>query len=58
MRAQKWANGQKMEGEGSREASGAGVGGNQPAHMEERGAEETLSDYMNVDETANQASTR
>ena len=58
LRTQKWANGHKCKGEGSREASGAGSEPNQPAHMEDRGAEETLSDDHTLGASASSASAR
>ena len=58
-RAQLFQNtGQKMEGEKGREGSGGGVSTNQPELMEERGAEETLTDSNAPDKTPNQTSER
>ena len=47
-----------MEGEKGREGSGGGVSTNQPENMEERGAEETLTDSNAPDKTPNQTSER
>ena len=58
LRTQKWANGHKCKGEGRREASGAGSEPNQPAHMEDRGAEETLSDDHTLGASASSAPAR
>ncbi len=58
MRAQKLANGQKCKGEGSRERTGAGSEPNQPAHMEDRGSEETLSDINTLGASSRSASAR
>ena len=47
-----------MEGEKGREGTGAGSSTNQPELVEERGAEETLTDSNAPDKTPNQTSER